>query len=289
MAFQGSVVRVNYLPKGAAGVPEAVRYIGHREESLPEGQTREYYGLGQPYKELRGDEQAITGRLLQDGQGLRKPRYCRLKFTVNDRTAERLSKLEPAWRERVLRDAVERTFRGTLRQAQGVFVVHENERGGRPFGNPHAHVLLSPRLLDGKTFWISKPRLLRLRDRWHREITCVLDRYDRRLTRGLEVGLERGRGRGEKGERDQWGFHPPLLAMAAQLGRDHPLAAAATLARAIPSLPARAGRDMQDAARDPEALARRFGFRIVGRFLPPPISRALRMARGLSMFLPRER
>jgi hypothetical protein len=55
-------VNVNFYTN-AGKVGETVRYVAHREETLPEGCTRELYGIGQRYRGLRGDEAAIVRRL----------------------------------------------------------------------------------------------------------------------------------------------------------------------------------------------------------------------------------
>jgi hypothetical protein len=46
-------------------VGETVRYVAHREETLPEGRTRETYGIGPRYRELRGDEAAPRADVLR--------------------------------------------------------------------------------------------------------------------------------------------------------------------------------------------------------------------------------
>jgi hypothetical protein len=48
-------VNVNFHTN-AGKVGETVRYVAHREETLPEGRTREIYGIGPRYRELRGDD-----------------------------------------------------------------------------------------------------------------------------------------------------------------------------------------------------------------------------------------
>jgi len=50
-----------------------VRYIAHREEGLTDGQRRELYGIGERYRAMRGDEQAIRKALREDARGLRIP------------------------------------------------------------------------------------------------------------------------------------------------------------------------------------------------------------------------
>ncbi len=105
-----------------ADVGRSVRYVAHREEGLPEGRKgRELYGLGERYRGLRGDEGEIIRLLRSDGKGLEKPRYYRIRLTVDDHAAGRIHRFGSEIRERVLRDAVEKAFRGALRDAQGVY------------------------------------------------------------------------------------------------------------------------------------------------------------------------
>ena len=92
-----------------------VRYIAHREEGLTDGRRRDLYGIGERYRALRGDEPAIRKALREDGRGLRKPVYFRFIVTVDNPTAERFQRLDGFLSERVLRDSVEKAFRGAAR------------------------------------------------------------------------------------------------------------------------------------------------------------------------------
>src|SRR5262245_2796863 len=162
-------------------VGETVRYVAHREETLPEGRTREIYGIGPRYRELRGDEVAIVRRLWADAEGIKEPHFFRFKFTVDDPMAARLMTLPPLYREWAVRDAVEKTFAGALARAQGVFVIHYHGGARRPFGHPHAHAVLSPRLQDGVALqYIPRSRLARIKERWEREISQAVTRFERR-------------------------------------------------------------------------------------------------------------
>lgn len=64
---------------------------------------------------MRGDEQAIRKALREDARGLRKPVYFRFILTVDNPAAARFRRLDGYICQRVLRDAVEKTFRGTAR------------------------------------------------------------------------------------------------------------------------------------------------------------------------------
>lgn len=173
-----------------SGVQAGVRYISHREEGLPEGKTRTLYGIGDRYKALQGDERAIARQLREDGVGLKDPRYFRIKLTVDDVAAEKLARLSARGREWVIRDAVERTLRGTLRLAQGVFVVHEHGGVKRPFGHPHAHLHLSPMMANGQAFRRIPPRRLQaFKERWEREVTALATRMLEREGRGAKLPL----------------------------------------------------------------------------------------------------
>jgi hypothetical protein len=88
-------------------------------------------------------------RLRADAEGIKEPHFFRFKFTVGDPIAARLMVLPPLYREWAVRDAIEKTFAGALARAQGVFVIHYHGGARRPFGHPHAHAVLGPRLQDG--------------------------------------------------------------------------------------------------------------------------------------------
>lgn len=133
--------RYHHSPKRAA---DQVRYIAHREEGLRDGQRRDLYGIGPRYRALRGDERAIRRTLVEDARGLRNPVYFRFILTVDNRTSERFARLDGRLAERVIRDSVDRTFRGAARGVQGVFAIHQHGGEGRP-AHPHVHALLSPR------------------------------------------------------------------------------------------------------------------------------------------------
>jgi hypothetical protein len=67
-------VNANFY-KGTARVTGAIRYISHREESLPEGTTRPLYGLGPRYRELQGDEAALARLLKRDARRGKVPTW----------------------------------------------------------------------------------------------------------------------------------------------------------------------------------------------------------------------
>lgn len=195
-------VHVRYHARNA-GVKAGVRYISHREEGLPRGRTRTLYGIGERYRALRGDERGLTKLLWEDGEGLKSPRYFRIKLTVDDVAARELSRLSAAGRERALRDAVTRTFRGALRMAQGVFVIHEHGGKKRPFGHPHVHVHLGPRLANGQPIIrIAPVRLHSLKERWEREVKeqtrRAIEREDRGPARALRGLMAQRRPRRSK-------------------------------------------------------------------------------------------
>jgi hypothetical protein len=132
-------------------VGSQVRYISHREEELTDGRRRELYGIGERYRALRGDEAAIRKTLREDGRGLRTPVYFRFILTVDNPAATRFQRLDGPLSERVLRDAVEKTFRGAARGAQGVFAVHQHGGHDRP-AHPHVHACSA---LGSRTGWRS--------------------------------------------------------------------------------------------------------------------------------------
>jgi hypothetical protein len=85
----------------------------------------------------------------------------------------------------VLRDAVEKTFRGAARGAQGVFAVHQH--GSYRPARPHVHAVLSPRFENQMAVHISPVRIQRIKERWEREVLAGLQRQERRLDRGREA------------------------------------------------------------------------------------------------------
>jgi hypothetical protein len=163
-----------------------VRYIAHREEGLTHGRRREIYGIGERYRALRGDEPAIREAFREDGRGLRSPVYFRFILTVDNPTAARFQRLDGHLSERAIRDAVEKTFRGAARGAQGVFDVHQHGGIHRP-AHPHVHALLSPRFENGMPVHLSPVRIQRVKERWEREILAGLRRQERRLDRAREA------------------------------------------------------------------------------------------------------
>jgi hypothetical protein len=172
-------VHVSYFT-GSGRVARTVQYLSHREEHLPEGEKREIFGIGERYRALRGDERAIVRQLREDGARLQRPRYFRWRLTVPDAIAERLARFGVGGAEQALRDAIDKTFRGAFRHAQGMFVVHHHGAGERPFGNPHVHALLSPVTDLGTTYWVPKARLEQVKTRWEREVLVSLARLERR-------------------------------------------------------------------------------------------------------------
>jgi hypothetical protein len=167
----------HHSPKRAA---DQVRYIAHREEGLRDGERRELYGIGPRYRAFRGDERLIRKALVEDARGLRNPVYFRFILTVDNRTAERFARLDGRLAERVLREAVERTFRGTARPVQGAYAVHQH--GGEiRASHPHVHALLSPRLQNRKPTHLSPLRIASIRERWESEVLRGVDRHERRL------------------------------------------------------------------------------------------------------------
>lgn len=180
-----NVIRVRYGSDSPRQVADTVRYISHREEGLEGGQTRAIYGVGSRFRELRGDERGIISRLTGDSDGLERPLYYRLRLTVNDQLAGRLAALARAdlrARERVLRDAVEKTLRGVARSMQGVYVIHEHGGQHRPSGHPHVYVYLSPLQTHGDPVRRKGPRWLdELRTRWGQELDRAATRYEQRV------------------------------------------------------------------------------------------------------------
>src|SRR5206468_780906 len=176
-------VRYHRDPDRAGG---QVRYIAHREEGLTDGQRRQLYGIGERYGSFRGDERPIRKALRDDGRGLLNPVYFRFIMTVDNPTAERFKRFDGFLSERILRDAVDRTFRGAARGVQGVFAVHQHGGQDRP-AHPHVHALLSPRFENRMAVHISPVRIQRIKERWEREVLYGLARQERQFERPREA------------------------------------------------------------------------------------------------------
>jgi hypothetical protein len=261
-----------------------VRYMAHREEELTDGQRRELYGIGDRYRALRGDERAIRKALREDGRGLRNPVYFRFILTVDNPTAARFQRLDGHRSERVMRDAVEKTFRSAARGAQGAFAVHQH--GGKDrLAHPHVHALLSPRFENRIPVHISPVRIQRIKECWEREVLRSLERQERRLVRAREVlahmSPPRPRDRDERPR-----LHPLLPRAAPRRNGQMELFAAARrslrLARgngwARQWL--RFGRRGRRWEQDPERAVRRAVFRLASRAIPRAVRDALWLLRG---------
>src|SRR5437899_10787703 len=198
--------RYHRSPDRAAG---HVRYIAHREEGLTDGRRRELYGIGQRYRALRGDEPAIRQTLRDDARGLRNPAYFRFIMTVDNPTAERFKRLDGPQSERVMRDVIDKTFRGALRGTQGVFAIHHHGGVGRP-AHPHVHALLSPRFENRMAVHISPVRIQRIKERWEREVLSGLQRQERRLERARQaLAPLPSRGQQDREEERHFSLLPP--------------------------------------------------------------------------------
>lgn len=175
MAGDTHVIPVRWYPRDER-VRTSLAYIVHREEGLPDGRARTLCGIGQRYRQARGDEHAIAGLLWADGRAIGAPRYYRVKLTVNDTIARELARLPFHPRERAFRAAIRACLKQALPLAQGAFVLHSHSRGGRAFGHPHAHVHLSPARLGGGPFLIRKAQLAALKAAWASALRRSIER-----------------------------------------------------------------------------------------------------------------
>jgi len=262
-----------------------VRYIAHREEGLTDGQRRELYGIGERYRAMRGDEQAIRKALREDGRGMRSPVYFRFILTVDNPAAERFRRLDGSFCDRVLRDAVEKTFRGAARGAQGVFAIHQHGGLGRP-AHPHVHALLSPRFENRMAVHLSPVRIQRIKERWEREVLFGLQRQERRLDRARQavapVPFPRRRDRD-----DERPF--ALLPSRKMPRRDGQLELFTTARRSLSLVRGNTwvaqwlqfGRRSRRWERDPESAVRRAVFRLASKAMPKPLRDVVWLLRGL--------
>jgi hypothetical protein len=264
-----------------------VRYISHREEGLTGGQRRELYGIGERYRAFRGDERAIRKALRDDGRGPRNPAYFRFIMTMDNPTATRFARFDGCLSERILRDAMERTFRGAARGVQGVFAVHQH--GGQDrLAHPHVHALLSPRFENGIAVHISPVRLKRIKERWEREVLYGLERQERRLDRAREALAHtltpRPRDRDERRSEH-------VLTFRTAPRRDGQLELFATARRSLRLARGNSwtrqwllfGRGANRWEQNPERAARRAVFRLASRAMPKPIREVLWLLRGLRL------
>lgn len=282
-------------PKRAA---EQVRYIAHREEGLPDGHRRELFGIGARYRACRGDEAGIQKLLRQDARGLKRPVYFRFILTVDNRTAERFARLDGRLAERVIRDAVQKTFRGAARGVQGVFAIHQHGGAGRA-SHPHVHALLSPRLESGSPTHLSPKRIQHVRGRWEGEVLRALERQDRRIERAREP----------REVPTPAPTIPPRILTAERIRaslpsryrprRFGPFARAflvgGELLRMLRRVPrfgrgrAKALARIDEFSRNPERAARRATFRLMTQLMPAPMREALWLMRGVQTFGLRQR
>ncbi len=180
---------------------------------------------------------------------------------------------------------MEKTFRGTVRAAQGVFSVHKHGGFGRP-AHPHIHALLSPRFENGMAVHISPERIQRLRERWEREVLVGLQRQDRRLTllRELPVPPKQGQSRGRFNR-----TLPTLLPSRLARRSDGQLELFGTVSWRLRMLRGEGwtrqllpfGRRAARWQRNPEQVARRAMFRLASRALPQGLRQAIELLRGL--------
>lgn len=269
--------KYHHNPKRAA---DQVRYIAHREEALTDGRPRELYGIGERYRAFRGDEPDIRRALRDDARGLRSPVYFRFILTVDNPTAERFKSLDGHLSARVLRDAIDKTFRGTLREAQGVFAIHEHGGANRP-AHPHVHALLSPRFQNRMAVHISPARIEHVKERWEREVLAGLQHQERRLQRMRQ--LVRPLPARPRDRDDRLPFQ--VLPYRPASRRSDQLELFTRVERAVRPVRVstwasrwmRLGRRGSLWARDPERAARRATFRLASTVMPRAIGEVLRL------------
>ena len=279
--------------RDASRVGAQLRYISHREEGLTDGRRREIYGIGDRYRAMRGNELAIRKALREDARGLRSPVYFRFILTVDNAAAERFRRLDGAFCNRVLRDAVEKTFRGAARGAQGVFAIHQHGGVGRP-AHPHVHALLGPRFENGMAVHLSPVRIQRVRERWEREVLIGLERQERRLDRARQAPSPAPFPRGR--DRDDERLYP-LLPVRTSPRRKDQLELFTTVRRSLRLIRGdiwvtrwlRFGRRPARWHQDPERAARRAVFRLVSKAIPAPMRDVLWLVRGLGTLRARQR
>jgi hypothetical protein len=206
-------------------------------------------------------------------------------MTVDNSAAERFTRLDGLQTERVMRDAIDKTFGGYLRGAQGVFAIHHHGGIGRP-AHPHVHALLSPRFENGMAVHISPVRIQRVKERWEHELLAGLQRHERRLDR-MRRGLPPRVPTRPRDEGDRLPLR--LLPNRPARRRDGQLELFARAKKAVRALHEigwarqwlRFGWRGTRWERNPEKAARRVMFRLASRAMPRGIREALWLLRGL--------
>src|SRR2546422_5444480 len=184
-----------------------------------------------------------------------------------------------------MRYAIDKTFRGALRGAQGVFAVHHHGGAGRP-AHPHVHALLSPRFENRMAVHISPARIQRIKERWEREVLAGLQRQERRLDRirhGLVSRLPiLPRDRDDRVALQVLPFRPAPRRVG-QLELFPPAKRAVRVAHEIGWARQwlRFGWRGTRWERNPEKAARRVMFRLASKAMPRAIPDALWVLRGL--------
>jgi hypothetical protein len=82
-----------------------------------------------------------------------------------------------------------------------------------------------------------------------------------------------------------------LVVAARQLVEGKVASAARTATRSLSGTigqAARRQRDLEEVVTDPERIIRRYGFKLLARFMPAPVWRVLSVAHALGLFRPRE-
>jgi len=251
-----------------------------------------------PLQSSPRDEKAIESAFAEDTRRLPRPAYFRFILTVDNRAAERFARLDGTATERAIRDAVQNTFRGAARDAQGVFAIHQHGGHDRP-AHPHVHALLSPRLQNGAPIHFSPRAIERVKQRWEVEVLRGLERQERRRPRREPlrelVPLTPLRQRGFKARQAVLRFerHAPrprrLGPLTLAFLRSRPSRRAGKLAgRSADATLGLLDRAME-ISRDPERVARRVALRLLSKALPGPMRNALWLARSVGSFGLRQR
>jgi hypothetical protein len=214
-------------------------------------------------------------------------------MTVDNPTATRFTRLDGLQTERVIRGAIDKTFRGSLRGAQGVFAIHHHGGMGRP-AHPHVHALLSPRFENGMAVHISPVRIQRVKERWEREVLAGLQRHERRLDRMRLELLPRLPTR-PVGREERVPLEVLLVRRARRLDTQLELFARVKRAPRIAPEIALARQWLRFGwrgtlwERNPEKAARRAAFRLASKAMPRGLREAFWALRGLRMIGVRQR
>jgi hypothetical protein len=194
---------VKALPYHRKGHVAALQagYISHGDRAVPDADRAEVYGIGDRYKDLSRSiadpaerAEALQNLIAQDAGRLSKPTYHHHIFTVDDRAAKLLARMNRPEAEQRLRSALSQSYNASAagRQMQGMYAIHW-DGGAKRSAHPHVHVIYSPLRRDGQALYIGPNELAKLKLGWNRAIDRTIELSPTRTRRPLaSLALDAG-------------------------------------------------------------------------------------------------